>query len=56
MHFEAPAKVDGEPRFLAIGILGHKHWSAVRVRRADKIRIVSVRRARRQEIEFCESE
>ncbi|ATU93021.1 BrnT family toxin [Phyllobacterium zundukense] len=53
---EAPAKLDGEPRFLVIGLLRGKHWSAICVHRSDKVRIISVRRARRQEIEYYENE
>ena len=26
---EAPARTDGEPRFLAIGKVGQKHWAAI---------------------------
>lgn len=51
---EAPAKVDGEPRFLVIGLLIGKHWSAICVYRSGKVRIISVRRARKQEIEYYE--
>ena len=53
---EAPAKVDGEPRFLVIGLLRGKHWSAICVYRSDRVRIISVRRARRQEVEYYENE
>ena len=52
---EAPARTDDEPRFLVIGKIGSRHWSAVCVRRGDRTRIISVRRARKQEIEFYES-
>ena len=51
---EAPARTDDEPRFLAIGRLRGRHWSAICVRRGDNIRIISVRRARKQEIERYE--
>ena len=47
---EAPARTDDEPRFLAIGKIRGRHWSAVCVRRGDNVRIISVRRARRKEI------
>ena len=52
---EAPAKTDDEPRFLVIGKIGENHWAAVCVHRGDKVRIISVRRARRQEIDHYES-
>lgn len=54
MLLEAPARTDDEPRFLVIGRIGGKHWSAVCVPRDGKVRIISVRRARQQEIEHYE--
>ena len=50
MLIEAPARTDDEPRFLVIGRIGRRHWSAVCVHRDGKVRIISVRRARQQEI------
>ncbi len=55
MLLEVPAKTEDEPRFLAIGRIGNKHWSAVFTRRADIIRLISVRRSRKQEREVYES-
>ena len=52
---EAPARTDDEPRFLVVGRLRDRHWSAVCVRRGGSIRIISVRRARKREIERYES-
>lgn len=52
---EAPALVSDEPRFLAIGRIGGKHWTAVFTRREGRIRIISVRRARQEEVEHYES-
>jgi uncharacterized DUF497 family protein len=52
---EIPAKVTGEPRFLMIGQIYGKHYSAVVTYRDDKIRIISVRRARKEEVEIYES-
>ncbi|PWN54835.1 hypothetical protein DEH80_15330 [Abyssibacter profundi] len=34
--------------------MDQKHWSAVVTYRGDKIRIISVRRSRRQEVELYE--
>lgn len=51
---EAPARTEDEPRFLAIGKIGDAHWSAIFVRRGERTRIISVRRARRTEIERYE--
>lgn len=53
---EAPARTDDEPRFLAIGKIRGRHWSAVCVRRGDNVRVISVRRARRKEIERYEGD
>jgi uncharacterized DUF497 family protein len=52
---EIPAKVVDEPRYLAIGKIGLTYWSAVITYRANKIRIISVRRSREEEIELYES-
>jgi uncharacterized DUF497 family protein len=53
---EAPAKTVDEPRFIVIGKIREKHWAAVCIRRGDNVRIISVRRARKQEIEHYESD
>jgi len=52
---EVQATSDSEPRFLLIGCIGNKHWSAVITYREDNIRIISVRRSRKSEIELYES-
>jgi uncharacterized DUF497 family protein len=46
----------GEARFLGIGVIGGRHWSAVITYRGDKVRLISVRRARAKEVERYESE
>jgi uncharacterized protein len=51
---EAPAKTVDEPRFLVVGRIAGKHWSAVCVRREGRTRIISVRRARKEEIDRYE--
>jgi uncharacterized protein len=51
---EAPAKTDDEPRFLLVGRIGRRHWSAVCLRRGERTRIISVRRSRKEEIEAYE--
>lgn len=45
-----------EDRFIVIGQIGDKHWSAVVTYRGDRVRLISVRRSRRQEVEAYESE
>ena len=52
---EIPAKATDEPRFLVIGMVGSKHWSAVITRRSGNIRLISVRRSRKEEVELYES-
>ncbi|MBI3299491.1 MAG: BrnT family toxin [Elusimicrobia bacterium] len=52
---EIPLKSDDEPRVLFIGRIGEKHWSAIITRREERVRIISVRRARTEEKELYES-
>lgn len=52
---EIPAKTLDEPRFLVIGIIDQKHWSAVVTYRNGKIRLISVRRSRDEEVTLYES-
>ncbi|MBI3617655.1 MAG: BrnT family toxin [Candidatus Omnitrophica bacterium] len=52
---EIPAKTSDEPRSLVIGRIAGKHWSGVITYRANKIRIISVRRSRQEEAEIYES-
>jgi uncharacterized DUF497 family protein len=52
---EIPAQTKNEPRFVVIGIIAGKHWSAVVTYRQTKIRIISVRRSRPEEVEIYES-
>lgn len=53
---EIPAKlVEDEVRYLVIGRIGKKHWSAVTTYRNNYIRIISARRSRKREIEYYES-
>lgn len=52
---EIPAKTDDEPRTIVIGRIGRKYWSAIVTHRSDRIRIISVRRSRREERDLYES-
>jgi len=52
---EIPVKTNDEPRFLIIGKIEGKHWSGVITYRTEKIRIVSVRRSRKEEVDIYES-
>ena len=51
---EMPARTSDEPRFLVIGKISGGHWSAVITYRREKIRIISVRRSRKEEIDIYE--
>ena len=48
------AHVGDEPRFVIIGMIGSRHWSAVITHRGEAIRIISVRRSREKEVEAYE--
>ena len=52
---EVPAKIEDEPRFLIVGVIDKKHWSAIITYRNENIRIISVRRSRGEEVELYES-
>ena len=52
---EIPARTSDEARFLLIGKISGNHWSAVITYRREKIRIISVRRSRKEEIDIYES-
>ncbi|MBO9099082.1 MULTISPECIES: BrnT family toxin [unclassified Rhizobium] len=49
-----PARGGLESRFVAVGQIDGKHWSAICTRRHDNIRIISVRRSRKEEIALYE--
>ena len=52
---EIPVKTSDETRFLVIGKVSGKHWSGIITYRAEKIRIISVRRSRKEEVDIYES-
>ena len=51
---EIPARTTDEQRFLVVGRIDSSYWSAVITYRVGNIRIISVRRARDEEIEIYE--
>jgi len=53
---EIPVRTSDEPRFLVIGKIDGRYWSGIITYRGDKIRIISVRRARKEEVNIYESE
>lgn len=52
---EVQARTLEESRFLTIGLIKDKHWTAVVMYRAENIRIISVRRSRDGEVALYES-
>ncbi len=52
---EIPVRTSDESRFLVIGKILGKHWSGVFTYRKGKIRIISVRRSREEEVDIYES-
>jgi uncharacterized DUF497 family protein len=51
---EIPVKTSNETRFLVIGAIAEKHWSGIITYRSDRIRIISVRRSRKEEVDLYE--
>ncbi len=51
---EIPARTTDEPRFLVVGRIGATHWSGIITYRYGRVRIISVRRARPEEIALYE--
>jgi uncharacterized protein len=52
---QIPAKTVDESRYLVIGKIKEKHWSAVSTFRSETVRIISVRRSREEEVVLYES-
>lgn len=52
----APARSGSERRFLFVGVIGEKHWSAIATYRGEKIRLISVRRSRDREVQAYEGQ
>ena len=51
---QIPARTEDEPRYLVIGVIDSRHWSAVITYRGDTVRIISVRRSRIEEVMLYE--
>ena len=54
-RIEIPAKTIDEDRFLVIGKVSDRYWSTIITYRHEIVRIISVRRSRKEEIEIYES-
>ena len=53
---EIPARTSDEPRWVIVGRIGNAYWSAIIARREERLRIISVRRSRREEVSWVEGE
>ena len=51
---ELPARDEGEPRWVLIGMMAGRHWAGFITYRKERVRIISVRRARPKEVSFYE--
>jgi uncharacterized protein len=51
---EIPARTTDEPRWLAIGQIDGKHWSVVVTYRQGRVKIISARRSRKEEVALYE--
>ncbi len=49
-RLEIPARTLGEERWALIGRIGARHWTVIFTRREDRIRLISARRARNEEV------
>lgn len=54
-YIEIPLKAVDEVRFMVIGMIEGKVWSGIITFRGESIRIISVRRSRKEEIAIYES-
>jgi uncharacterized protein len=54
MRVEIPARTADEPRWLVIGQIDGRHWSVVVTYRGQRVRVISARRSRREEVELYE--
>jgi len=54
MRVEIPARTVDEARWPVIGQIGGKHWSVVVTYREQRVRIISARRSRKEEVALYE--
>lgn len=54
MRVEIPARTVDEARWLVIGQIGGKHWSVMVTYREQRVRIISARRSRKEEVALYE--
>ena len=54
-YIEIPLKTDDEMRYIVIGMIEEKVWSGIITYRGESVRIISVRRSRKEVIAIYES-
>jgi len=54
LRVEIPTRIESEPRLMVVGLIAGKHWSAVITHREQRVRIISVRRSRPEEVAVYE--
>jgi hypothetical protein len=54
MRVEIPARMVDEASWLVIGQIGGKHWSVVVTYREQRVRVISARRSRKEEVSLYE--
>ena len=52
---EIPTRTIDEPRFLVVGKIEKQYWSGIITYRGERIRIISFRRSRKEEVDIYES-
>ena len=53
---EIPVRTSDEPRYLVNGMIAGRHWSGIITYRGERIRIILLRRSRKEEVKIHESE
>lgn len=56
MLYRIRVRAGNEERFVMIGRIGHRHWSAVIAYRGQRVRLISVRRSRFEEVVIYEGQ
>lgn len=49
-----PARTVDEKRFILVGLINKTHWTAIYTLRDENVRLISVRRSRKEEVHLYE--
>lgn len=55
-RIEIPARTEDEPRFLVVGLIAGRHWSCILTYRHERVRIISARPSRSEEVTWYEGQ